>query len=729
MFKFLCFALTLSSTLLYAKEKPHVSLAAAVTKIGKAHFVVLDYTNDKKWHTYWKNPGDAGLPIENEFTVAGTKQNFSEEEWPTPKKYIEQGDILAYGYEGNYQFFYELTPEQVLSLKNKTLDLYSKWLVCKDICIPGSKRLSIKLNSESLGKTDDFQLTAEQINKSFEQIPHPVPIPKDLEITLVKANEENRLALHYTLSNIELSDFDANSNLLTPYPTTPFDFKREDLYYDSDNKTLYGRLYVDWDGEYQEPIMPFPVDGKFENPIEVKFLIPNRKQSHSDVMTVRFDGFSLMGDESYTRVLKNFSPIKHSGGASLGKKESTSDRSIFLFLFFGFIGGLILNLMPCVLPVISLKLFGLIVHSDEEKSKILKHNLAYTIGVVVSFWVLAVAILILKTSGEQIGWGFQLQSPGFVFIMLVLLLVMAMNMLGLFEFMTPGGKILGNVEIKKGFSGDFISGVLATILSTPCSAPFLGTALTFAFTTGQFNIFLIFTAIGLGLASPFVVTGFFPKLVSFLPKPGAWMEKLKNILGYSLLLTFVWLYDVLASLIDMSLGGMSINMFFASLFFAFYFRKKISKVVLWNVVLFVIPAILATSILNMGLLKTSSKKSQTIDISGMNWKPWSTSKMQELATQKKWVFIDFTASWCLTCKVNKKLVLNTENFAKVAKKYDLELLVGDWSQRDEMITQFLLSYDVVGVPAYFMQNPKGEIIYLGETISITEIEEVIEKSL
>ena len=240
--------------------------------------------------------------------------------------------------------------------------------------------------------------------------------------------------------------------------------------------------------------------------------------------------------------------------------------------------------MPCVLPVISLKLFGLIIHSNETKKQILKHNLSYTAGVLASFLILGAAVVILKASGDQIGWGFQLQSPLFVLTMMIILLVMALNMLGLFEFVTPGGKHLGNAEIKKGMGGDFINGVLATILSTPCSAPFLGTALTFAFTTSYLNIFLIFIAVGIGLSFPFLLTGFFPALIKFLPKPGLWMENLKRLLGLSLILTAIWLYDVFFAILSHEALGLYINTLFALIIFAFYFRKHMSKNRLFNAI-------------------------------------------------------------------------------------------------------------------------------------------------
>ena len=372
--------------------------------------------------------------------------------------------------------------------------------------------------------------------------------------------------------------------------------------------------------------------------------------------------------------------------------------------------------MPCVLPVISLKLFGLIIHSNEKKKQVLKHNLFYTFGVLASFLVLGGVVVLLKSGGEKIGWGFQLQSPLFVLFMLILIFLMALNMFGLFEFITPGGKRLGNQELKRGVSADFINGVLATILSTPCSAPFLGTALTFAFTTSHLNIFLIFTFVGLGLAFPFILTGFFPKMIRFLPKPGLWMDKLKKILAISLILTAVWLLDVFFSLVNYADIGIYLSLLLTSIFFIFYLRKFLSKRLIYTILSTILIFVLAQKTILLTLNDNSLNSSaQTTK----NWTPWSRKQMEQ--AKGSYVFVNFTATWCLTCKVNKKLVLETHAFKELAQKHKITLLEGDWTKRDEKITMFLREHNIVGVPAYFLQKPNGEVISLGETISIGKI--------
>ncbi len=530
-----------------------------------------------------------------------------------------------------------------------------------------------------------------------------------------KGDKENELVLHYTLGNITKPFETKNLNLVTPFPHQLFDYKHEAVYYDSQLATLYGVIKIDWDGQYQEPEVAFPQDGIFPTPISLSLLVNTDGQGSVFRYDTHFTSFSLTG---WTSLAAYFNSLAN----SVTTDGPSTDINLFAYLLFAFLGGLILNLMPCVLPVISLKLFGLIAHRDEDNQSILKHNMSYTLGVIGTFILFGFTVLFLKSSGEKIGWGFQLQSPTFVFIMFLVIFLMALNMLGLFEFITPGGKKLGNTEIKKGFYGDFISGVLATILSTPCSAPFLGTALTFAFTTSNLNIFLIFTMVGVGLAFPFILTGFFPRLVNFLPKPGMWMEKLKYLLGFSLLLTCVWLYDVLVNLIDYQFYGIYLNTIIATLFFGFFFRKKISKLFIWNLFFFAIPLLLISSFYFQGALTTLETKNSSSSVSSdINWEPWSEEKVKSYIGKQP-VFVDFTAKWCLTCKVNKKLVLSTESFERFKTRVNLKTFVADWTKRDDVITDFLAKHNLVGVPAYFIQTIDGKIISLGETISINKIE-------
>jgi thiol:disulfide interchange protein DsbD len=716
MYKIVTLLFSLNLFALSLNAEKHVDMSAIAFKIGEQNLLAVSLVHDKDWHTYWKNPGDAGLTTKFNFSTNEGDLKLEAYPWPAPKKFMEAGEILAFGYGYTQHFFFKLNQ----SVKNKVLKIKGQWLVCKDICIPGEDEASIKLFDNLLGKTTNHEFEIGEIVSAYKALPSKVGKPKDLEVFLSKGKEENTLVLQYSFSNIKIENFDTKSNLLTPYLVNLFDYKHEKLFYDEINKTLYGRIYVDWNGVYEDPEIPLPKTGRFTKPLNIKFLLQYNKNKKASIIDVPLYEFSPTGDMAFNNILKKLTPIKE-----INMNSMDTDTSLLTFILFAFLGGLILNLMPCVLPVISLKLFGLISHSEESKSKILKHNLAYTAGVISTFMIFGAVIIFLKSTGEKVGWGFQLQSPGFVFSMMIILLVLAMNMLGLFEFRTPGGKKLGNTQLKEGMTGDFFNGVLATILSTPCSAPFLGTALTFAFTTGSSGIFLIFFFVGLGLSFPFILTGIFPALISFLPKPGAWMDKLKNILGFTLLLTFVWLYDVFMNLVDFSFFGIYYNTIFISLFMAFFFRKKISKAFIWNLILFLIPIGLTISTISSNGLEMSDTDMEVNSRTDVTWNKWSEQAMSDFSKESKWVFIDFTAKWCLTCKVNKKLVLNTDAFTDIVEENDMQLLIGDWTKRDDYITEFLNKYSIVGVPAYFMQSPSGKVIHLGETVSISKIRDTM----
>ncbi len=686
-------------------------------KYQDKHYLALTLKNHEGWHTYWKNPGDAGLPFQAEFLLDGQALELEELEWPVPHKYMAEGDVLSYGYEGVHTFFYKLPP-----LKKGLLEIKGNWLICKEVCIPGGRTLKGELSSGEYKNLlgNEIELSQKELTQNFESLPQRVSAPINLSFRLLKEPGQDSFILLYELKG-DYKNINSSMNFLTPYPVTPLGFKREKLF-QHHSGSLIGYHTVDWDGDFQEPAIALPANGKFTTPIKVKFLLNFPEQENINYFDVTFNSFEEKQLHSFLPEASSLKEIKHNSAHS--KEEHPSDQTIWSFLFFAFLGGLILNLMPCVLPVISLKLFGLIVHSDLKKKDLIKHNLVFTLGVVSTLWAFACVILAIKATGQEIGWGFQLQSPLFVMCMLLFLFILSLNLFGLFEFVTPGGRTLGNAQMKKGLVGDFFSGVLATVLSTPCSAPFLGTALTFAFTTTSFNIFLVFTMIGLGLSFPFILTAFFPQLISFLPKPGAWMEKMKNFLGLTLLITCAWLYDVLMNLSHGQVFNMPMNVLLILTFFAFFFYQKMGKTKIAKLFFIALPLLSFSYVVaNHNILLRPSNESNVTSSQNSQWQAWSQEKMN--AVKDRPVFIDFTASWCLTCKVNKKLVLDTSSFYQFAKENDITLMKADWTKRDDKITKFLKSYGAVGVPAYFIQTKSGEVKYLGETISLSKIEEAL----
>ena len=704
-------------------DKP-IKMTIQTFSINNTKLLAISFQNFPHWHTYWKNPGDAGLALKNQFSINKKEMKLSEEEWPTPKRFIENGTQWAYGYEDSYTLFYRLNKNDLNKAAGKTIELNSSWLVCKHICVPGQKITQFKIvNNNVVTQDPDLlsPLSETELASRYMNLPKLASIPDYVKFSLIKGQKEKSLVITYEIAKTTDVSFLKDANLMYSYPSPPFDFQHENL--TVKESSLLGIVEINWDGEYSTPPVTLPFDGKFSKPYTIRFLFNDPVQRKVIVLEKTFSGFDLVGAEKILTTTKTSTPI----GTDEHQNHHLSkpQNSLLYYLALAFFGGLILNIMPCVLPVISIKLFGLVKYRNESRKMILRHNFFYTLGILSTFMVLASVVLILKSIGSQVGWGFQLQSPNFIAFMIIVLFIFALNMFGMFEFATPGGKTLGNIQTENGVFGDFLSGVLATVLSTPCSAPFLGTALTFAFTSSGSSIFLIFLMIGFGLASPFVATAFFPQLVSFLPRPGNWMNNVKKFLGLTLILTTLWLFDVYNALIDGTSGLIKLATLLVFIFAAFLIYKKEK---LMSGVFFLISIGLFINLSTATIISSHDEQTALIrdkQAKGLSWEPWSEIKMKEYKDNQQTVFIDFTAKWCFTCKVNERLVLDTDNFKNFVKENNLKLLIGDWTKRDEIIGSFLRVNGLVGVPAYFIQKKDGSLINLGETVSIDRLKEYL----
>ena len=688
----------------------------------------------KGWHIYWKNPGDAGIPPQFSFLKQGRPIPMEALEWPAPQKYLEgtvalasqgyseQKGIRAFGYKGLTTFFFNFSPLAIKEFPGAKVILQGKWLICSDICIPGEDSLGLTFNHDLTQMQSSFQhdlLSQQDLSKAFAQLPAPMDFPPGLELSFSRSSS-GKLSLHFSLKRDVLHLSHGQDDVLFPFPHERFDFRHEELFQDNEGN-VFGRALLDWSGDYERPPVAFPSDGIFHPPLNLSFLFFNSQTEKRDVITVPLTHFILDKKETIEQFYQGLRPFSQEGTGPV------EQRPLWALLLLAFLGGLILNFMPCVLPVISLKLFSLIKNKGGSRAMLLKHNGAYAAGVLLSFLGLALAVVLFQSSGESVGWGFQLQSPLFVVIMILALFIFALNLFGLFEWAIPGARRLASLPVKEGPWEDFLSGLLATILSTPCSAPFLGTALTFALTSTGEMVFLVFFFIGLGLSAPFLLIAIFPGSLVFLPRPGKWMDDLKKFLGLTLLLTIVWLYDVFLSLVSDHYYVLLVNLTLTSLFFSFYFYHRMGKNSWSKVFFFLAPVILFVTLLAPDL--TSSRKttlgpsSPYFDLGPgeLDWKPWSEKAMEELRGEL--VFLDFTAQWCFTCKVNEKLVLETKGFKQLVKDKGVKLLLGDWTQRDPSIARFLKRHGHVGVPVYFIQKRDGRLISLGEMITLREIEQ------
>ena len=731
------------STLVFSSNEkiPDVLLKYNIqtVNIKNSSYMVFNFSNIPHWHTYWKNPGDAGFGPKFNFTSEdGSKIKFSPLEWPSPGRYIEPGDIWAYGYEGEYSFFFELPKNYNGNIK---ADL--SWLICKHICIPGKSSARLELERSVLTNVDIKEkklilkeLSISELDSRINNLPTLVENSSN-KIDIILAKEEstpNTLALFYNTSAIETTsiNFLQNRNLIFPYPHPYLEFKHEKLYQDKGG-AVYAKTLIEWNGMYEDPEIPFPQNNALPESLKLSFDFYDAKNLKNYRINKTFSKlYDATKLNAFLSILKplELSPKDSSGSEANTPKKSTTEKPHFLellnFILLAILGGFILNFMPCVLPVISLKIFGLVNQANQNKSQIIKHNLLYTAGVISTFCALALVVVILKLSGQAIGWGFQMQSPTFIASISIFLFLFSLNLFGMYEFITPGGSTLGSIKIE-GAKGDFLNGVLATILSTPCSAPFLGTALAFAFTSGPLMIFLIFISVGIGLASPFLLTAAFPSTIKFFPKPGNWMNHFKKFLGLSLIITVFWLVSIFIQLNtdDFSLYLLITLFMIGPIAITIYQKIKRNALILLTAF-----ALTIIGLINIGQspkvdLKAEIAVSDTINKFGMKWDRWNPDIINEFQGSKKKTFIDFTADWCLTCKVNEKLVINTDEFRSMIKDSGAKLIMGDWTDGNPEMTKWLQQNDMAGVPAYFVIDNQGNLHNLGETVTIEKVKQLL----
>lgn len=427
-------------------------------------------------------------------------------------------------------------------------------------------------------------------------------------------------------------------------------------------------------------------------------------------------------------------PVKHlepdSGNPPASAPALKPESTLLAILFSALLGGLILNIMPCVLPVISLKIFSFVSEAHDDPRRIFNLGAVFSLGILVSFWILAAVVVALKAAGQEIGWGFQLQSPTFVIVMCAVVLVFGLSLFGVFEFYAPmcvcneAGAIAG----KSGYPGAFFNGFLATALATPCTAPFLGPALGYAFSRSTAEIFLVFTAVAIGLALPYLLLTARPAWLRHLPRPGSWMEKTRQFMGFLLIATLLWLLWVLGSL----LGFKAIIWAGAFLLlaaiacwvlgqFATPLCSKPRRIVAWLV---------ALALTIGGWVWFVPKALGTQQHDGIAWVSFSPEQLEQTLARRQTVFLDFTAEWCLTCKVNEHTVLDSEEVVATMRQLKVVPMKADWTRYDPEITQMLARFDRSGVPLYVIypgKDPQHPII-LPEVITRRLVVEKLEQA-
>lgn len=413
---------------------------------------------------------------------------------------------------------------------------------------------------------------------------------------------------------------------------------------------------------------------------------------------------------------------------------STEEPMTLLWaLVFALLGGLILNLMPCVLPVVSLKVMSFVKMAGDSRIEMIKQGVSFTMGVLVSFWILAALLVGLQATGQAVGWGFQLQDPLFISALALLFTLLALNLFGVFELGTSLASVAGNASIgtkAKGYRSSFMSGMFATAIATPCTGPFMGSALGYAIGQPAYISFLIFTALGLGMSLPYLLIGFFPSCIRWLPKPGAWMESFKQFLGFLMLATVIWLLWVFnGQTSELGLFVMLFALLVASIgawiygrFGAIHRNKRSRQISNWLTAVFLIGS--------LGMIKMASDQVSSPDshaVAHAGWEPFSAEKVAELRKTKTPILIDFTAKWCLICQANHLVMTNKEVTKKFAEN-GVVLMKADWTRYDPVITEALKKYGRSGVPLYVYYSEGEEPTILPQVLTPDVIVQTIEKT-
>ncbi len=650
----------------HAEPKARATLLSEVKSLkpGQSAWLGLHLSMEKGWHVYWKNPGETGKPPQVEWNKSSALE-IQSIQWPAPERIIV-GDLVNYGYEGDVLLPFQVKVTEGFRNKSVHITGHASWLVCQEECIPESQAVEISLPvSETIPALDGGNA------KAFDQAKSA--IPRELPRGSVQVGYDEG---GYTFRIPEEVFSGTSVSTLRFFPDEQ-----------------------DW----------------------ISSMAPQRLAHEGSEYVLR-----IQAEENFPvpNQISGILAARHSNEEAIGVSfnETVSEESrpggIFLWLFSAFLGGLILNLMPCVFPVLSIKILA-VAHARDNPKELKRHAYFYALGILVSFWLVAGVLLGLQALGHEIGWGFQLQVPAFVSLLAVLFFIMALNLLSLFEFSGSWTGVGQQLASREGAFGSFFTGALAVVVATPCSAPFMGTAVGVALLKPGLATFLIFSFLGLGLAAPYLAIPFFPALIGFLPKPGVWMERLRKLLAIPLLATVIWLLWILCS----EAPGMwvigTIGIFFALLIYVLWKSETLpSKGQVLLLGAFFILAIGAGVSTRMPSMIPMQKWQ-------LDWQKFSESAVEAARRENIPVLVDFTADWCITCKVNEHLVLNSAGFQKLVKENGIKLFRADWTNEDPEITRVLKKFQRVGVPLYVVYPMGGQPVVLPQVLTLEAIKSVL----
>ena len=635
-------------------------LSKEIVKISEDEYLIgVKFKFDQGWHTYWINPGDSGEKAKFDWNLPeGYK--ISNPKWPAPST-IPYPPLMTYGYEDEVIILFSLYKE-IGSVKKGEITLNSEWLACADICLPQSGTTKINLNEIVLS---NFK-TESKILKVKNNLPKKYPY-------LISASlKDNELNLSGQMNE---------------------KFKDSEIYFFPYDQNLISHTAIQ-NSEI----------GK--NSFTHKVLRSNQKILSPNIKGV----ISFKSDDE----INSF----YFSSNNVSSENKFSSLNLLIALFSAFIGGLLLNLMPCVFPVISLKIFNFIEIAN-NKREVLFHGMSFSIGSIVTFISIGLIILILKIFGEEIGWGFQLQSPIFVSLLIYLFALLFLNFIGLFKIPNFFGKFGTKTSDTNSYKSSFGTGVLAVAVATPCTAPFMGSALGLALTQPNFFSILIFLFLGIGFSLPYLIISLFPGTLSYLPKPGNWMETFRQIMAIPIFLTILWLIWILSNQISF-INLMSVMLGVSFILLLCFIKEIVTFLKVSSK--FNIPTSAILLIFSLYLLPFNS------EIDNLSKSDISLEKIENLS-KKGPLFINFTADWCITCKVNEQIALSGNDFKSMIAGQNINYLKIDWTNKDPNVNKLIETYGRSGIPLYvfYPYEEYGPVI-LPEVLNKSILEKYLKES-
>jgi len=622
----------------------------------------LEFSMQDDWKIYWRSPGDAGYPPAADWRESSNIAGI-EMAWPAPERFSILG-LETLGYKHGVIFPLTVQPQE--PGKPVTLEATIDYLTCSDICVPEQATVSLELPATEGGITR----YAFDINK-FATL-----VPKD------------GAAHGLTIERPAVTDGEHPALLVTARSASGLTFNHPDLFVEGPERLSFGKPDVTIENSGHQAL----------------FRIPIYAPKPEDIALVNTDVTLTLVDGGRTAEA-SLNVVAADGDMAGGSPSAEPENFGFTILVFAFLGGLILNLMPCVLPVLAIKLAAVVGKSGAPRAVIRRGFIATASGIVFAFLLLAAALSVLKVGGLAVGWGIQFQQPVFLAVMAVIVTLFACNLWGFWNIRLPG--FVGNVgglpkaEHETPMSGHFLTGMLATLLATPCSAPLLGTAVGFALARGPVEIFAIFTLVGIGLAALYLLVAVVPGLAAVLPKPGRWMVLLKQFLGLALAGTAVWLLSVIATgsgTVVAVITGLALVAVCAGL----WLDRKPESTPFYR-------AGTTVAMVAAVLLPAFGPKFMTpatpAEQAGI-WQPFDRAEIDDLVADGQIVFVDVTADWCLTCKVNERVVLGDERVSEALASRGFASFEADWTRRDEAIRAELARFGRAGVPLYLVYDPR-----------------------